>query len=128
MLAIAVAFALTGGHGTSNAQVTGATIVGTVTDSTGSVIRNAEVELIRESTGTIHQIKTNDSGSYTVPNLEPGTYTLSISAPGFGKEVTKGLTLEVAQNVQRDVTLKPGVATEQIDVTTSAPAIDLASS
>ena len=126
--ATAVAFALAAGLPQLRAQVAGATVVGTVSDPSGSVIPNAEVDLLRDSTGTLRKVMTNDVGNYAVPNLEPGTYTLTVTANGFGKQVTKGLTLQVGQNVEEDFSLKPGVATEQIDVTTSAPAIDLASS
>jgi hypothetical protein len=111
-----------------HAQVTGATVVGKITDSTGSVIPNAKVDLLRESTGTVHQVSTNDAGNYTVPNLEPGTYTVTVTAAGFGTEVTKGIVLDVGQNAEEDFNLKPGTVTEQVDVSTSAPAIDLASS
>lgn len=128
IVVIAATFALTAGIPQLKAQVAGATVVGTVSDPSGSVIPNAQVDLLRDSTGTIRQVMANEAGNYTVPNLEPGTYTLTVTAKGFGKQVTKGLTLEVGQNVEEDFSLKPGEVTEQIDVTTSAPAIDLASS
>ena len=111
-----------------NAQVTGATVVGKVTDGTGSVVPNAQVQLLRDSTGTLHDVMTNDTGSYTVPNLEPGTYTITVTAAGFNKQVTKGISLDVGQDVEEDFSLKPGAVTEEVEVTTSAPAIDLASS
>lgn len=110
------------------AQVTGATVAGNITDVTGSVVANAQVDMVRDSTGTRHAVTTNESGSFTIPNLEPGTYTVTVSAPGFGTGVTKGLTLEVGQNVQKNFTLKPGTVMESVDVTASTPAIDLASS
>lgn len=113
---------------TLRAQVAGATVVGTITDPSGSVIPNAQVDLLRESTGTLREVKTNESGNYTVPNLEPGTYAVTVLAPGFSKQVTNGLVLAVGQNVEQDFSLKPGGVTEEIRVTTSAPAIDLASS
>ena len=128
LAALAIVLAGIAGGSILQAQVTGATVVGKVTDATGSVIPNVQVDLLRTSTGTRRDVKTNESGNYTVPNLEPGTYTVTVTAAGFGTEVTKGLTLEVGQNIEENFVLKPGVVTENVDVTTSAPAIDLASS
>ncbi len=124
---LATLLGLIAGHAL-RAQVTGATLVGKVTDPTGSMIANAQVQLVRDSTETRHEVSTNGEGSYTVPNLEPGTYTITVSATGFSKQVTKGITLEVGQNVEEDFSLRPGAASQQVEVTTSAPAIDLASS
>jgi Carboxypeptidase regulatory-like domain/TonB-dependent Receptor Plug Domain len=123
-----IAIAAMLGAASLRAQVTGATVVGKVTDATGSVVPNAQVDLLRVSTGTHRSVTTNESGSYTVPNLLPGTYTITVTAPSFGSEVTNGLELEVGQNVEENYTLKPGTVSEQVDVTSSTPAIDLASS
>ena len=126
VLLVALA-AITGGSNLQ-AQVTGATVVGKVTDVAGSVVPNAQVDLLQDATGAHRQVTTNESGSYTVPNLVPGTYTVTVIAPSFGTEVTKGLTLEVGQNAEENFTLKPGTVSEQVDVTSSNAAIDLASS
>ncbi|HEV2484743.1 MAG TPA: carboxypeptidase regulatory-like domain-containing protein [Terracidiphilus sp.] len=110
------------------AQVTGATIVGNVKDSTGAPVGNAQVEVIRPSTSTHVDVKTNDSGSYTVPNLTPGTYKISVSAATFSTVVTDGVTLEVGQNVVENFTLTPGTVVQQVEVTEAVPVVDLASS
>ena len=111
-----------------HAQVAGATVVGKVTDMNGSVIAGAQVDLFSVSTGTHRLVITNDSGSYTAPNLISGTYTVTVSAPSFGNQVISGLNLEVGQNLEKDFALKPGTVSENVDVTLSAPAIELASS
>lgn len=128
IVVLAVVLAVISGGASLMAQVTGATVVGKVTDATGSVIPNAQVDVLRDSTGTLHQVTTNEAGSYTVPNLEPGTYTITVTAAGFNKQVTKGINLEVGRDVEEDIGLKPGAVTEQVEVTTTAPAIDLATS
>jgi hypothetical protein len=125
---LATILTISTGGASLKAQVTGATVVGKVTDTTGSVVPNAQVQLVRESTGTVRQVTTNEAGSYTIPNLEPGGYTITVTATGFARQITKGINLEVGQNVEEDFSLRPGGVTEQVEVTTSTPPIDLASS
>src|SRR5260370_7654476 len=101
------------------AQVTGATMSGRVTDSTGSPVANAQVDVLRPSTGTHFEVKTNESGSYTAPNLLPGTYRITVKAATFGTEGVEGLTLEVVQNLHQNFVITPGTVSHQFDVTPS---------
>src|ERR1700737_4008012 len=66
-----------------SAQVVGATLSGTVTDTTGGVIPNAEVTIKNVATGITRMATTNGSGLYTVPNLQPGPYEITVAAGGF---------------------------------------------
>ncbi len=109
-------------------QVTGATVVGKVTDVSGSVVPSAKVDVLRISTGTHTEVTTNEAGSYTIPNLVPGTYRITVTAPSFGTQVTNGLDLEVGQTLEQNYALAPGSVTQQVDVTSSTPAVDLATS
>lgn len=111
-----------------HAQVTGATVVGKVTDQVGAIVPNAKIDILRVATGTHREVMSNESGSYTVPNLVPGTYAITVTAPSFGTQVTNGLSLAVGQSVEENYTLIPGTLSEQVDVSASAPALDLASS
>lgn len=110
------------------AQVTGATVVGKITDSTGAAIPKASIDLLRDSTGTHRTVLSNDAGSFTVPNLTPGTYTLTVTAASFGVQTRQGLTLNVGEEKQEDFAMNPGSLTEQVSVTSTSPALDLASS
>jgi hypothetical protein len=121
---VAVMSAASGLH----AQVTGATVVGKITDAAGAVVPNAKIDLLQESTGINREVMSNDAGSYAVPNLTPGTYTITVTATGFGTQVIKGITLEVGESADENVTLAPGAVSQEIDVTSSAPAIELSSS
>ena len=56
-------------------QAVNGTLLGTVTDSTGAAIANAQVTATLTSTGAIHQSTTNASGNYTFPGMQPGIYT-----------------------------------------------------
>lgn len=127
VLTAALAFA--SGTARLQAQVAGATVVGRVTDASGAVIPNATIDMLRTSTGVHRTAESNETGSYTIPNVEPGAYTFTVTAASFGTQVLQGVMLEVGQSAQEDFSLSPGSHTEQVDVTsTSSPAIDLASS
>jgi len=76
------------GVGTSarlDAQVVGGTLSGTVTDQTGGAVPNASVAIKDNATGEIRDVTTTSDGLYTAPNLTPGVYTVTLTAPGFQK-------------------------------------------
>ncbi len=100
------------------------TILGTVADNTGAVVAKADVEVSNVATGSSQRTQTNESGTFTVPYLKPGTYKVSVSAPGFQKSVVDQVPLVVAQQARVDVVMKPGAVTEQVEVTANAVALD----
>ncbi len=65
------------------AQVAGATLSGTVTDTSGAVIVNAQVSVKNLATGVVQSTTTNTDGFYNVPNLLPGNYQVTCLAKGF---------------------------------------------
>src|ERR1700722_8137905 len=65
------------------AQVSGATLSGTVTDTTGTAIPRAEVSIKNVATGIAAAVTANSDGLYSAPNLLPGEYQVIVSAPGF---------------------------------------------
>jgi hypothetical protein len=111
-----------------NAQVTGATVVGKVTDATGSPVSNAQIAVLRPSTGIEVAVKTNDTGGYTVPNLVPGTYKLTVSADNLGTQEVAALTLNVGENIEEDFTLSPATVVQEVVVKSDVASVDLASS
>src|SRR5258707_776380 len=80
------------------AQVTGATISGTVVDTTGRLIANARIVVTNTATSISRSVTTNADGVYTVPNLLAGNYDLSFSAAGFKTDVRKGIALTSVLN------------------------------
>ena len=70
-----------------HAQFAGGTISGTVTDPSGGVVPNAQVRVENAGTGVVRSAATNEAGIYGLPNLEPATYEITFSAPGFGATV-----------------------------------------
>jgi hypothetical protein len=125
---LAAALAIAMAASSVRAQVTGATVVGKVTDSTGIPLNGALVAIVRPSAGIQIQVKTNDAGGYTIPNLVPGSYNLTVSADQLGTQELQALTVAVGENIEEDFTLSPATVVQQIVVTTAVASVDLASS
>lgn len=104
-------------------QAVNGTLLGTVTDSTGAAIANAQVTATLTSTGAIHQTTTNGSGNYTFPGMQPGVYTVTINANGFKKSEQQNITLLANTSPRVDVELQPGNVSETIVVTTAPPVL-----
>lgn len=102
------------------AQNAQGTILGHVTDSSGSAIANATVTVVNMGTGVATTIATNNTGDYTLPALNPGDYTVSVTASGFSKQVSHNLVLEVQQTLRQDFTLSVGSVTNTVEVSAAA--------
>jgi len=109
-------------------QVVGATLSGTLTDSSGAIVPKAQISIKNVGTGNTSAVTANSDGFYTAPNLLPGAYEVSASAPGFAIEVQTGITLTVGAQQVLNFSLKVGQVTEKVQVTGAAPAVQLASS
>jgi hypothetical protein len=112
----------------AHAQVTGATLSGTVTDPSGGVVANATVSATNTATAVTRDSTADSAGLYTIPNLIPGTYEVKVSAAGFSTAVQSNLALAVGQQFQLNFSLKVGQATTTVQVTEAPPQIDLTSS
>jgi hypothetical protein len=107
----------------AQAGVTG-TILGTVTDSLGAVVPNAKITVTNTATKVASQTVSNSAGDYSVPALNPGSYTVVAVAPGFQKAVVSSITLTVNQHDRVDLSLKPGTVNETVTTTAQAVALD----
>jgi hypothetical protein len=111
------------------AQVAGGTISGTISDPSEKSIPEAQVSITNTATGITTVVVTNADGFFTAPNLLPGEYEISVSAKGFATQARKGITLTVGGQQVFNLTLRVGSAAKMVvEVTTEAPAIQLASS
>lgn len=108
-------------------QESRATLGGRVTDPQGGVVANADVIVISDDTQVKQETKTNDQGNWSVGFLNPGNYTILITASGFKMAERSGINLQVADNKQIDTTLEVGAITERVQVTAAAPLIDTTS-
>ena len=112
---------------TANAQVTGGTIKGVITDASGAVISNAQVIVTESDTRVSRKIAANKGGFYSAPNLRPGTYEISAVAPGFQTVVRFDVTLTVGGELVVDLQLPPGKVDQKVDVVGDASTVDLSS-
>ena len=109
-----------------SAQVVGATISGTVTDTSGSKMPGVDVVITNVGTGIATRTTSQGEGSFSMPNLQPGNYEITASAKGFSTLVRKGITLTVGQEMILNLSMQVGSVNEQVTVTAEAPTVNLA--
>jgi hypothetical protein len=101
------------------AQVT-TSVTGTVTDPSGAVVPNATLELINSETGAKREAKTDASGAYTFPQLNPGLYRLTAKASGFASAVINEVRLLVNTPATVNIKLEVGAVSDTISVSSDA--------
>ena len=112
---------------TGYAQALG-TIAGSVKDASGAVLPGVTVEAASPALiEKVRSVTTDSSGQYTIVNLQPGTYTVTFTLPGFSTVKREGLQVQVnfASNV--DAEMRVGAVEETITVTGESPIVDLQS-
>ncbi len=110
------------------AQSVRGTILGTVTDSSGAVVRKAKVTVREVSIGLIRTELTNDEGEYSIPQLPAGHYDVSVEDPNFKKAEVKGIELSVDDHQRVDVKLSIGQVSEVVEVAATASIVSTDSS
>lgn len=108
LLASATALAQTGGST--------AILTGSVVDTDGGVIPGATVEVKNNATGVVESIVTNASGVFSVPGLNPGTYTVTVALSGFKTSVISDVRLIGGTTAAVKATLEIGALTEVLEV------------
>jgi hypothetical protein len=98
------------------AQIKSSSMVGSVTDTTGAVVPDAEVSVTNESTNVVVQVKTDHAGEYTMPYLAPGRYTLTVKKEGFSAFRRTGVTLGSAERARVDARLQVGSLATTVEV------------
>jgi hypothetical protein len=98
------------------AQIRSGTITGLVTDPKGAVIVGAEVTVTNSATHVSTSTTTTDTGLYTVPYLSTGTYSVSISKPGFATTTINGISLTPSQIARADAPLQVGATSAVVQV------------
>jgi hypothetical protein len=91
-------------------------ISGRITDRSGAVLPGVEISAKQTDTGLARTSLTNETGSYTLPNLPLGPYQLEAVLPGFRTFVQTGITLQVNANVVIDAVMEVGEVTQTIEV------------
>jgi Carboxypeptidase regulatory-like domain len=102
-------------------QVDEGAITGTVQDTSGAVVPNAQVTLLNTDQGLSLETKSNTNGGYTFSPVRAGHYTVTVTAQGFAKTTQKNITVNVAQVLQVNIQVKLGATTETVEVNTAPP-------
>ncbi len=119
---LAVAFSLLQfSAGRAFAQVDQGSITGTVQDSTGAVVSGAKVTLENTDQGLKLETQSGSNGSYTFSPVRIGHYTVTVTAPGFSTTAQENLTVAIGQDLQANISLQTGSASETVTVSTAPP-------
>ncbi len=115
--------------GIANAQEITGSLFGTVRDNTGAVVPGATVTISDPSKGdvVVRTATTNDDGEFSAPNLQVGTYSITIESANFKKGVQTDIKLDLGQRRTVDIVLEAGNINETVTVEADPVAVDLQS-
>jgi outer membrane receptor protein involved in Fe transport len=120
-MAVLLATILLGFSEPVRGQAVNATLLGTVTDASGAAVGNAKITITETNTGISHTSQTNESGNYVLPDLPPGTYTVTAELSGFKRASRAAIDLVVNSTERVDLVLEPGNVSETITVEAETP-------
>jgi hypothetical protein len=109
-------------------QTPTATLTGVIEDSTGAIVPNVSVMATNTDRNTAQSTKTDEAGTYVIPALNPGNYSVTAELAGFKKFIRDAIALQVNQVVRVDIRLELGAMAETIEVIQAAPMIETESS
>ena len=112
----------------AHAQLSTATLFGTVVDASGAAVPNASVTLTQTLTNFTRTFTTKGDGSYREEFLPVGPYKVKVNAQGFKELEQSGITLSVMENAQLNLTVNAGGGAEVINVTADAPLVNIGNS
>lgn len=106
------------------AQVDTGSISGTVHDPAGAIITNATIKVTNTAAGYVSTVTTNHDGLYTVVDLHPGNYRVSVAAPGFQSVTRTGIDLRLQDRLAINFDLAIGQTNSSIEVQSTAAALE----
>ena len=119
-----VAAACLGGASFSFAQEFRASIIGQVSDPSGTAVPGATVKAVQHDTRQAYAANADSAGVFSVSFILPGEFTVTVEAPGFSQKVYPDVTLEAGQKLNLNVTLAVGSVHEQVTVDASPGLLD----
>lgn len=112
----------------ASAQLSTASLSGSVTDPTGAVVPHAKITLTQTETNFTRVDTSRDDGTYHEEFLPLGPYKVTVAAPGFKTTERSGIVLSVMQNATLNLTMEMGGASETVSVTADVPLVNLSNS
>ncbi len=106
------------------AQTNRGGISGNVTDASGGAVPSAAVVIVNAGTNETRRLKTSDQGSFIQENLDPVTYRIEVSAPGFKKAVLENVKVDTSTVVTANVVLQTGDVATEVTVTANAAVLN----
>jgi len=113
---------------TATAQTNQGSIAGNVTDPSGALVSGAKITAKNVNTGATYETVSTSSGGYRLPNVNIGTYDLTVSSQGFKTATLTGVVVQTATTAALDVKLQTGTITENVTVVADVPTIQTESS
>jgi len=104
----------------SLAQTERGTITGVVTDETKAAVPGVSIKVTNTATGVTTDVVSSESGTYTAPNLQPGTYKVEATLEGFKTSIIEGIELSASSTIRADVLLGVGALSTSVSVTADA--------
>jgi carboxypeptidase family protein/TonB-dependent receptor-like protein len=120
-MAVLLATVVLGLSEQARSQAVNATLLGTVTDSSGAAAGSVKMTITEMNTGVSRTSQTNESGNYVVPDLPPGTYRVTAELPGFKRASRAAIDVIVNTTERVDLVLEPGNVTETVTVEGETP-------
>src|SRR5277367_4882572 len=105
-------------------QTTNGSIGGTVTDASGAPVQGVQVQVNDKDHGMQRTAMTGENGTYTIPQLPPGTYDLTVTKTGLATVNRTGVQLLVNQGATLDFQLSVASVSQTVEVTGVAPALN----
>src|SRR4051794_33635937 len=122
-IAVMAAVMVFAGHMVAQSATTGG-ISGKVTDPQGALVANATVKLVNLGTHAEKTATTTGDGAFDFPNLEPGNYSVNVTASGFSSASAPLVSVEVGRSTSLELPLAVGPASGTVTVTAEAPVIN----
>src|ERR1051325_10121221 len=110
------------------AQQTTADVLGTVSDASGGVLSGVKITVHNLATGGDYSTVSDSNGTYAVPLLPVGSYSITATAPGFKTWTVPEVTLAIGDRLRQDVRLQVGALEQSVEVAASSPALQTDSS
>jgi hypothetical protein len=110
-----------------HAQISQASLQGSVKDPTGATVPGATITLKEKGTGSARTTITSASGEYTIPNLAPAEYSVTVTMNGFKTVLVESLTLHTGENSTYNATLELGASSQEVTVDAAVPLVNTTS-